>query len=131
MGHSSTKKVNERVLGNSILTTCEVLGISFGSVQSMLKDNLNMFQVAAKFIPCLLSEELTLVCVHVNLWLKNKMTVIPHPPYTLGLALCDIFLFPELKMVLNGGTFNDTSMVQAKLWGTLVTFQTVHFRKCF
>jgi hypothetical protein len=58
--------------GNSIPTTCEVLGTSFGLVQSILKDNLNMFHVAAKFIPCLLSEELSLVCVHVNLWLKAK-----------------------------------------------------------
>ena len=62
----------KELLGNSILAICEVLGISFRSVQSILKDNLNMFHVAAKFIPCLLSEELTLVCVHVNLWLKAK-----------------------------------------------------------
>lgn len=62
----------KELLGNSILTTCKVLGISFGSVQSILKDNLNMFHVVAKFIPCLLSEELTVVCVHVNLWLKAK-----------------------------------------------------------
>ena len=60
----------KELLRNSILTSCEVLGISFGSVQSVLKDNLNMFHVAAKFVPCLLSEELPLVCVHVNLWLK-------------------------------------------------------------
>lgn len=71
-------KVNERVvwvkqlLGNSILTTFEVLEISFGSFQRILKYNLNMFHVAARFIPCLQSEEHTLVCVHVNLWLKAK-----------------------------------------------------------
>jgi len=62
----------KELLGNSIFAICEVLGISFRSVQSILKGNLNMFHVAAKFIPCLLSEELTLVCVHVNLWLKAK-----------------------------------------------------------
>jgi len=59
------------------------------------------------------------------------MTVVPHLAYTPGLAPYDVFLFPELKMVLNWGTFNDTFMVKAKLWGTLVTFQTLHFRKCF
>jgi hypothetical protein len=34
-----------------------MLGISFGSVQSNLKDNLNMRQISAKFVPCLLNEE--------------------------------------------------------------------------
>ena len=62
----------KQLLGNSILTTFKVLEISFGSFQRILKDNLNMFYVAARFIPCLLSEECTLVCVHVNLWLKAK-----------------------------------------------------------
>jgi hypothetical protein len=58
----------KELLRNRILNTCEVLGISFGSIQSILKDNLNMFLLAAKFMPCLLSEELTLVFVHINLW---------------------------------------------------------------
>ena len=62
----------KELLGNFILTACEVLGISFGSIHSILEFNLNMFHVAAKFIPCLLSEELSLVCVHVNLWLKAE-----------------------------------------------------------
>lgn len=79
---------------------------------------------------CLLIEELTLVCVHVNLWLKAKWLSYHILP-THQVYHCATFLFPELKMALNGGTFNDTTMVRAKLWGTLVTFQTVHFRKCF
>jgi hypothetical protein len=34
-----------------------MLRISFGSVQSILKENPNMCQIAAKFVPCLPSEE--------------------------------------------------------------------------
>lgn len=34
-----------------------ILGISFGTVRRILKDNLSMHQIAAKFAPCLLSEE--------------------------------------------------------------------------
>jgi hypothetical protein len=34
-----------------------MLGISFVSVQSTLKDSPNMHQIATKFMPCLLSEE--------------------------------------------------------------------------
>jgi len=34
-----------------------ILGIPFGTVQRILKDNLSMHQIAAKFASCLLSEE--------------------------------------------------------------------------
>jgi hypothetical protein len=48
-------------LGNRKITICEVvkvLGISFGSVQSILKDNLNTQQTATKYVPCLLNRKL-------------------------------------------------------------------------
>jgi hypothetical protein len=35
----------------------KMLGISYGSVQIILKDNLHVCRIAAKFMPCLLSEE--------------------------------------------------------------------------
>jgi hypothetical protein len=28
---------------------------------------------------------------------QNKITTLPHPPYSLDLAPCDFFLFPKLK----------------------------------
>lgn len=34
-----------------------ILGISFGTVQKILKDNLSVHQIAVKFTSCLLSEE--------------------------------------------------------------------------
>jgi hypothetical protein len=33
---------------------------------------------------------------------NNNMVIIPHPPYSLGLATCDFALFPKLKMKLKG-----------------------------
>jgi hypothetical protein len=41
----------------SIHEVASMLGISFGSLQSILKDNLNMHWIAAKFVPHLLNEE--------------------------------------------------------------------------
>jgi hypothetical protein len=29
--------------------------------------------------------------------LKDKMAVIPRPPYSSDLALCDFFLFPKMR----------------------------------
>ena len=34
---------------------------------------------------------------------KEKVTVLPHPPYSPDLAPCDFFLFPKLKHSLLGG----------------------------
>jgi len=33
-------------------------------------------------------------------WAKNKMNVIPHPPYSPDLVQRDIYVFQELKMEL-------------------------------
>jgi hypothetical protein len=52
------------------------------------------------------------------------MTVVPHPPYSPDLALCDFLLFPKLKMVLEGSRFNDVTMIQAKSQDALSEFQT-------
>jgi hypothetical protein len=40
------------------------------------------------------------------------MVIIPHPPYSLDLALCDFTLFPKLKMKLKGRF--ETSVVTSK-----------------
>ena len=37
---------------------------------------------------------------------RNKIKVIPHPPYSPDLALCDLWLFPELKRNLRGRKFS-------------------------
>lgn len=58
--------VKHCVLKNRRTTICEVaciLGMLCVSVQSALRDNLNMHPVASKFMPCLLSEEQKENCV--------------------------------------------------------------------
>jgi hypothetical protein len=58
--------VKELVLQNRRITINEVAntpGISFTSVQSILKDNFDPCQTVTKFVPCLLSEEQRENCV--------------------------------------------------------------------
>jgi hypothetical protein len=33
---------------------------------------------------------------------NNNIGIVSHPPYSLGLALCDFALFPKLKLKLMG-----------------------------
>jgi hypothetical protein len=63
----------------------------------------------------------------MNFWLKNKVTVVACPLYSLGFVLCDFFLFPKLKMMLKGRRFNDITMVQANLWYGM---QLLRFKQC-
>lgn len=73
---------------------CEVdkmLGISFGPVQSILKER--QYEVWNSVI-CFLYHYKT--PTHSTLYVcdflaKNKIIVIPHPPYAPDLALCDCF----------------------------------------
>jgi hypothetical protein len=62
-------QVKEFVIGNIRITICEVsdmLGISFGSVKSILKDNLNMCQIAKIFAPCLLMNRWRIMLTHAT-----------------------------------------------------------------
>jgi len=65
-GCQSTSKTGENmdqvkdfVLKNRIMSICKLLmlEISFGSVLSILKDSLNVRQIAAKFVPNVLTED--------------------------------------------------------------------------
>jgi hypothetical protein len=42
------------------------------------------------------------------------MAVIPHPPYSLDLAPCDLFLFPKMKLKLKGRRFDTIEKIQAE-----------------
>ena len=79
LGMSTESKTNENgssveelVLKNKSVTICttpKTMGISFGSVQSIIQDNLNMWRIATKFMTHLLSGKLHLC---LNSWLKTK-----------------------------------------------------------
>jgi hypothetical protein len=75
LGHLSTSKTDENVdqakeivPRNKRITIHEVvnmLGISFGSVQSILKDDVNMCPIVAKLVLYLLSEKQKENCVNM------------------------------------------------------------------
>jgi transposase len=47
-----------------------------------------------------------------NFLAKNKMTVVPQPPYLPDLASVDFFLFPKLKSTLKGRHFDTVAEIQ-------------------
>ncbi|PNF22065.1 hypothetical protein B7P43_G09729 [Cryptotermes secundus] len=45
---------------------------------------------------------------------KNKMAVVPHPPYSPDLAPCDFFPFPKMKIKMKGRRFDTVQEIQAE-----------------
>ena len=61
----------------------------------------------------------------------NNMTVVPHPPYSPHLAPSDIFLFPKLKMKLEGRRFQTLEEIQAESQAVLNTLRENDLQECF
>jgi hypothetical protein len=61
---------------------------------------------------------------------KHKMSVIPHPPHSPGLAACDFFLFKK-KMKLKGRRFDTIEEIHAEMPRVLDTLTEKDFQEAF
>jgi hypothetical protein len=59
------------------------------------------------------------------------MAVIPHPPYSPDLAPCDSFLFPKMKLKLEGRRFDTTEEIRAESQRMLDTLTEKDFQEVF
>jgi hypothetical protein len=59
------------------------------------------------------------------------MAVIPHPPYSPDLAPCDFFLFPKMKLKLQGRRFDITEEIQAESQRVIDTLTEKYFQEEF
>jgi len=66
-----------------------------------------------------------------NFLAKNKMTVVPQPPYSPDLAPADFFLFPKLKSTLKGRRFDTFDEIQKNSTKELFAIPKEAFRKVF
>jgi len=62
---------------------------------------------------------------------KNKIAVIPHPPYSPDSASCDFFLFPKMKLKLKGRRFDTVEEIQAESQRVLDTLTEKDFQEAF
>ena len=71
----NTTKVHEAILADcrqTIHDVCEIVGLSYGTVQRILMDNLNMRRISARFVPRLLSDDQKAHRVSVRSELKQQ-----------------------------------------------------------
>lgn len=78
------------------------VGISFGSVQAIISDELKFRKLSARWVPRLTQEKLT----------QMHWTPLEHPPYSPDLSPCDYHLFGPLKEDLGGKRFDDNAAVE-------------------
>ena len=62
---------------------------------------------------------------------KEKVTVLPHPPYSSDLAPCDFFLFPKLKSFLAGRKYQSRHALWSAMHQYLITVSKSACRDAF
>jgi hypothetical protein len=61
---------------------------------------------------------------------KHSNPVVPHQPYSPGLAPCDLFLFPRLKSTLKGKRFQDVAEIQLNTTQQLQAIPKQAYQTC-
>ena len=90
-----------------------------------------MHRVATKFVPRILTADQKQQRVAHQFLEKNKIAVIPHPPYSPDLAPCDFFLFRKMKLKLKGRRFDIIEEILAKTQKVLDTLTEKDFQGAF
>jgi len=68
----------------------------------------------------------------VQQFLSNKnITVCPHPPYSPGVAPCDFWFLPKVKMTMKGKCFESIQDIEAATTVQLKTLTKEDFQNCF
>jgi hypothetical protein len=61
---------------------------------------------------------------------KHSIPVVPHPPYSPDLALCNFFLFPGLKSTLKRKRFQDVAGIQLNTTWQLQAIPKQTYQTC-
>jgi hypothetical protein len=93
-------------------------------VHRIITEDLHMIKICAKLVPKNLSDVREFLA-------QNKITTLPHPPYSPDLAPCDFILFPKLKTHLKGHNFGTVENVQAAATRALNNISSEDFLHCY
>ena len=62
---------------------------------------------------------------------KHKVVQLHRPPYSPDIAPCDFWMFPKLKMALEGKRFDEIETIQNNATRELKTIPKSAFEDCF
>ncbi|PNF29631.1 hypothetical protein B7P43_G16519, partial [Cryptotermes secundus] len=141
------EKVQTLITEDHRLAICEVadeVGISRGSANIILTQDLGMRRVAAKFVPKLLSPEQQQLCHEVaqdmleshsshllqGFLAKHGILQVCQAPYSPDMAPCDFWLFPRLKTPIKGCRFYSREYIIQNTMAQLHAIPKA-FQNCF
>ncbi|PNF29274.1 hypothetical protein B7P43_G08953 [Cryptotermes secundus] len=129
------RRITVRELANEI-------GVSIGSVHSILTEDLCMRRVSVKFVPKLLTMEQKQRRLKIAQDMLDNANSNPNFLNTMitgdelwvygpDMAPCDFWLFPKLKIPLKGTRFESREDIVRNATGGLITIPKDAFQKCF
>ncbi|PNF25138.1 hypothetical protein B7P43_G01979 [Cryptotermes secundus] len=150
------EQVRTLVMEDSRITVRELvneIGVSTGSVHSILTEDLGMRSVSAKFVPKLLTMErkqrrleiaqdmldnadsnpnfLNTMITGDDSWVYGQQVIVlPHPPYSPDLAPRDFLIFHRFKAKLPGRRFQSSEVVNVTR-DVVREFPPYMFQQCF
>jgi len=90
----------------------------------IITEDLHMRKICVKLVPKNLSDVWEFLA-------QNNIIMLPHPPYSPDLALCDFLLFPKLKTHLKGHYFGTVENVRATATRALNNTSSEDFLHCY
>ena len=104
------------------------LGLTIGSVHSILTEDLHMKRVTAKFVHHNNAHSAHVIQTSLA---KHNIPVVRQAPYSPNMALCDFWLFPKLKMTLKGTRFESREEIIQNATKQLNPIPKTEFQECF
>jgi len=114
------KAVLDRDRRLNVQLIAEEVGLPKMDVHRIIMEDLHMRKNCVKLVPKNLSDVWEFLA-------QNKITMLPHPPYSPDLASCDFFLFPKLKTHLKGHHFVTVENVQTTVMRALNNISSEDF----
>ena len=105
----------------------EEVGISTGSLHSILTEDLAMRRVSAKFMTTHQINSSQLIQIFLA---KRNITVVQQAPYSPDMVPCDFWLFLHLKMYLKGTRFESRDDIIRNATAKLYSTRKEAFHKC-
>ena len=62
---------------------------------------------------------------------KERIKLLPHPPYSPDIAPCDFFLFPRIKKELKGKSFNNVENLARAVQAVVESIPKADYKKSF
>ena len=123
----------------------EAVGISIGTVDTILIEDLKLYKVCARFEPKILSDDQKQFVWNVppgqcpmpqinagdHLDGRKEMKTVQHPSYSPDLAPCNFFLFPRMKGSLRRIRFQSTEELKKASKNYLIRLLKKDFEEVF